>query len=109
LKLKWSFGLPGATHVYGQPSVWAGRVFVSADSGYVYSLNAATGCVYWSYLAEGAVRTAVNIAPVKDAQVKGGEYAAFFGDLKGNVYAVNARTGAKLWMVQVEDHPLTRL
>jgi len=104
LKLKWSFGLPGATHVYGQPTVVAGRVFVTADSGYVYALNASTGCVYWSYLAEAAVRTAVNIAPIK-----GGESAAFFGDLKGNVYAVNARTGAKLWMVQVEDHPLVRL
>src|SRR5580704_7594496 len=104
LKLKWSFGLPGATHVYGQPTVVAGRVFVTADSGYVYSLNAKTGCVYRSYLAEAAVRTAVNVAPVK-----GGEIAAFFGDLKGNVYAVNARTGAKMWIVQVEDHQLTRL
>ena len=109
LKLKWSFGLPGATHVYGQPTVVGGRVFVAADSGYVYSLNAATGCVYWSYLAEGAVRTAVVVDQVQRAQVKGGEYAAFFGDLKGNVYAVNARTGSKMWMVQVEDHPLTRL
>lgn len=104
LKLKWAFGLPGATHVYGQPSVVGGRVFVSADSGYVYSLNARSGCVYWSYLANGAVRTAVSVAPVKS-----GGIAAFFGDLKGNVYAVNARTGEKLWMVQVEDHPLTRL
>ncbi len=104
LKLKWAFGFPDATHVYGQPSVVAGRVFVSADSGYVYSLNASTGCVYWSYLAEAAVRTAVSVAPVK-----GRELAAFFGDLKGNVYAVNARTGAKMWMEQVEDHPLTRL
>jgi polyvinyl alcohol dehydrogenase (cytochrome) len=104
LKLKWAFGLPGATHVYGQPSVVAGRVFVTADSGYVYSLSAASGCVYWSYLAEAAVRTAVVVAPVK-----GGDLAAFFGDLKGNEYAVNARTGAKLWLVQVEDHPLTRL
>ncbi|MBV9398141.1 MAG: PQQ-binding-like beta-propeller repeat protein [Bryobacterales bacterium] len=104
LKLKWAFGLPGATHVYGQPSVVAGRVFVTADSGYVYSVSAASGCVYWSYLAEAAVRTAVVVAPVK-----GGDLAAFFGDLKGNEYAVNARTGAKLWTVQVEDHPLTRL
>ncbi|HEY7334447.1 MAG TPA: PQQ-binding-like beta-propeller repeat protein [Bryobacteraceae bacterium] len=104
LKLKWAFGLPGATHVYGQPSVVAGRVFVTADSGYVYSLSAASGCVYWSYLAEAAVRAAVVVAPVK-----GGDLAAFFGDLKGNEYAVNARTGARLWTVQVEDHPLTRL
>ncbi len=104
LKLKWSFGLPNATHVYAQPSVVAGRVFVASDSGYVYSLDAKTGCVYWSYLADGAVRTAITVA-----QPKGGEPAAFFGDLKGNVYAVNAHTGAKLWQVQVEDHPLTRL
>ena len=104
LKLKWSFGLPGATYVYGQPSVVAGRVFVAADTGYVYSLNAATGCIYGSFLAEGAVRTAVSVGPVN-----GGEFAAFFGDQKGNVYAVNARTGARIWSVQVEDHPLTRL
>lgn len=104
LKLKWSFGLPGATYVFGQPSVVAGRVFVAADTGYVYSLNAGTGCVYWSFLAEAAVRTAVSVAPVS-----GGEFGAFFGDQKGNVYAVNARTGARLWNVQVEDHPLTRL
>ena len=104
LKLKWSFGIPGATHVYGQPSVVAGRVFVSSDNGYVYSLNAASGCVYWSYLADASVRTAVTIAPMK-----GGDPAAFFGDLRGNVYAVNARTGAKLWTVLVDDHPLTRL
>ncbi len=82
----------------------AGRVFVAADSGYVYSVSAASGCVYWSFLAEGAVRTAVVIA-----QMKGGESAAFFGDLRGNEYAVNARTGVKLWMTQVEDHPLARL
>jgi len=104
LKMKWSFGLPGATYVYGQPSVVAGRVFVAADTGYVYALSAASGCVYWSYLAEGAVRTAVSVGPVN-----GGESAAFFGDQKGNVYAVNARTGTRIWSVQVEDHPLTRL
>ncbi len=104
LKLKWSFGLPGATSVYGQPSVVAGRVFVAADTGYVYSLDAATGCVYWSFLAEAGVRNAVSIAPVN-----GEEFAAFFGDQKGNVYAVNARTGSQIWTAQVEDHPLTRL
>jgi len=104
LKLKWSFGLPGATYVYGQPSVVAGRVFVAADTGYVYSVNAATGCVYWSFLAEAAVRTAVSVALLKS-----GEPAAYFGDQKGNVYAVNARTGERIWNVQVEDHPLTRL
>src|SRR5580698_8470435 len=45
LKLKWAFGIPGAKAVYGQPTVVAGRVFVGVDTGYVYSLDAATGCV----------------------------------------------------------------
>ena len=54
LTLKWAFGLPGATQVYGQPSVVAGRVFVAGNTGYVYSLDAGTGCVYWSFQALSA-------------------------------------------------------
>ncbi len=104
LKLKWAFGLPGATAVYGQPSMVAGRVFVAADTGYLYSLDAATGCVYWSFLAEAGVRNAVSVGPVT-----GGQFAAFFGDQKGNAYAVNARTGELIWSVQVDEHPLTRI
>src|ERR1700676_1768331 len=64
LKLKWAFGLPEATQVYGQPSVVAGRVFVAGNSGYVYSLDAMTGCVYWSFQALSAVRTATTVGPV---------------------------------------------
>jgi polyvinyl alcohol dehydrogenase (cytochrome) len=109
LKLKWSFGVPGATSVYGQPSVVAGRVFVAADTGYVYSLDAKTGCVYWSFLAEGGVRNAVSVGPLSASQGVGGEFAAFFADLKGNAYAVNARTGELIWTVEVDDHPLARL
>src|SRR5882724_6290309 len=48
LKLKWAFGYPGGTSANGQPTVVAGRVFVGTDTGYVYSLDAASGCVYWS-------------------------------------------------------------
>src|SRR5262245_57661392 len=59
LKLKWACGFPGARAVSGQPTVVGGRVFVSSDNGYVYSLDAATGCVYWSYRADAAVRSAV--------------------------------------------------
>ena len=42
LKLKWAFGFPGARAVSGQPAVVAGRVFVSADTGDVYALDAVT-------------------------------------------------------------------
>src|SRR5579864_4575000 len=49
LKLKWAFGFIGAKSVLGQPSIVAGRVFLGVDTGSVYSLDAATGCVYWSF------------------------------------------------------------
>src|SRR6266700_5567430 len=49
LKLKWAFGLAGAKQVFGEPVVVAARVFFSADTGMVYSLDANTGCVYWTF------------------------------------------------------------
>ncbi|MEQ1948592.1 MAG: PQQ-binding-like beta-propeller repeat protein [Bryobacteraceae bacterium] len=106
LKLKWAFGLPGATSVYSEPSAVGGRVFVAADTGFVYSLNAADGCVYWSFQAQSGVRTAITVAPLRN---RPNTSAAYFGDLKGNVYAVDARTGAQLWKVAADTHPLARI
>lgn len=105
LKLKWAFGFPGATSVYGQPSVVAGRVFVGVDSGYVYSIDAATGCVYWSFKADAGVRSAVSVG--KSARPD--QALAYFGDLKGNVYAVDARTGEQVWKTAADPHPQARV
>ena len=43
LKLKWAFGLAGAKEVFGEPVVAGGRVFVSDDTGAVYSLADSLG------------------------------------------------------------------
>jgi len=45
LKLKWAFGFPTGVSSFGQPTVVSGRVFVGSDIGYVYSLDAKSGCV----------------------------------------------------------------
>ena len=63
LKLKWAFGFPNGNSAYGQPSISAGRVFVGSDTGFVYSLDATTGCVYWSYRAKAGIRTAITVTP----------------------------------------------
>ena len=104
LALKWAFALPGATAVYGQPSVVDGRVYVGADSGYVYALDQRTGCVRWGFQAQAGVRNAVTVGAL-DARRR----AAYFGDLKGNVYAVDVATGAQVWTTRVEDHALTKI
>ena len=104
LKLKWAFGFPSAASMYGQPTVAAGRIFIGVDTGYVYSIDAKTGCVYWSFQAAAGVRNAINIGPVKGHGSTA--YAAYFGDLRGNVYALDAASGLPLWIVSVDPHPL---
>jgi polyvinyl alcohol dehydrogenase (cytochrome) len=98
LKLKWAFGYPGGLSAFGQPTVVAGRVFVGTDTGYVYSLDAKTGCVFWSYPAKAGVRNAMTVAMVA------GRPAVFFGDVKANVYGLDAQTGRQLWTNHVEEH-----
>ncbi len=96
LKLKWAFGFPGVTTAFGTTTVFGGRVFVGANDGSVYSLDAHTGCTYWTYTAAAGVR----VAPVI------GNGHAFFGDIKGNVYALDITTGQLIWKVRADEHPL---
>jgi polyvinyl alcohol dehydrogenase (cytochrome) len=107
LKLRWAFGFPGGVSAWGQPAVMGGRVFVGADTGYVYSLSARTGCVYWSFHAEAAVRTAISIGPLSAPGAA--RYAVYFGDLKANVYALDASTGKQLWIRHIENHYTARI
>jgi polyvinyl alcohol dehydrogenase (cytochrome) len=104
LKLKWAFGLPNAASMYGQPTIAGGRVFVGADTGYVYALDEKSGCLTWGFQAAAGVRNAVSVGPVKGHA--GSTYAAYFGDLRGNVYALDAATGKALWIVSADPHPL---
>jgi polyvinyl alcohol dehydrogenase (cytochrome) len=104
LKLKWAFGFPKGNSAYGQPSVFCGRVFIGSDTGFVYSIDTATGCVYWSYRAKAGVRTAITLAPTP-----GGKVLAYFGDIKGDVYAVNAESGVGVWMERADTHPIARI
>ncbi len=65
LKLKWAFGLPAGGETSGEPSVFGGRIFFGDYNSFAYSLDAATGCVYWSFHADAQIRTAALIAPIK--------------------------------------------
>ncbi len=107
LKLKWVFGLPNATSAYGQPTVVSGRLFVGADTGYIYSLDAQTGCVYWSYQSKAGVRNAMTIGEISGH--KGVRYAVYYGDLKANAYALDAQTGHLLWTSKIEEQYTNRV
>ncbi len=97
LKVKWAFGYAGATSAGGQPTVVGERLFVAGGDGRVYSLDARTGCVYWTFQPAGPARTAISVS--------GDGRAAYFGDMQGRAYAVDTATGALVWKTDVDEHP----
>ena len=82
LKVKWAFGFPGELSSDSQPTIAGGRVFAGTQSGVVYSLSAATGCVHWFFQADAAVRAAVSIGRIETNS--GPRYVAFIGDRAAN-------------------------
>jgi polyvinyl alcohol dehydrogenase (cytochrome) len=106
LQLKWAFAFPATYSTYGEPTIVDGHVFIGTDSGYIYSIDAATGCVHWSFQAQAGLRTPPMIAPIRPGSSR---MAAFTGDIRGNVYSLDATTGELLWKVPVDPHPLSRI
>jgi len=104
LTLKWAFGFPDASVAWSHPTVAAGRVFVGSQNGTVYSLDAKTGCIQWTFSAKGGVRTALAVAPAGASRL-----VVYFGDTAANAYAVDAETGKTLWVRRVDDHPSARI
>jgi polyvinyl alcohol dehydrogenase (cytochrome) len=122
LKLKWAFGYPAGVSANGQPAIVSGRVFVGSDNGYFYSLDAKTGCVYWSFENGSIIRNAPVVAPIAGdtppavtgrgappASQAPQRYAVFFGDGHANVYALDAQTGKLLWKTRVDSHFVARI
>jgi len=104
LRLKWAFGFAGQTLALAQPVVAGGRLFVGSGDGTVYSLDAKTGCQYWSFKAPVMARTAISVEATQE-----GRYAVYFGDVKANVFALDAQTGKLLWQTKVDEHPYARV
>jgi polyvinyl alcohol dehydrogenase (cytochrome) len=107
LRLKWVYGLPGEDQPRAQPAVADGRLFVGNKAGALYSIDAGSGCTYWTYLPRNGIRSAISVGPVVLADGSDG-YAVYFVDLRANVYAVNAHTGEELWTTRIETHPGVR-
>lgn len=105
LKLKWAFGFPFGNSAYSQPAMVGGRVFVGSDTGFIYSLDARTGCVHWSFRADAGVRTAMTLG----RGATSGTALVYFGDIRANVYAIDAQTGSLVWKERLDTHPVARI
>lgn len=106
LKLKWAFAYPNAIRARSQPALAGGALYVGSHDGTVFALDHKTGCVRWTFRTVAEVRTAIVVESWKDkdsATIK--HPKLFFGDLVGNVYAVDAVTGDLVWRDRPSDHP----
>jgi polyvinyl alcohol dehydrogenase (cytochrome) len=98
LKLKWAFGIPRVQAVRSQPVIYDGRVYVGANDGTVYSLDALSGCTFWATTGK-PVRSGLVIGS------RGSTAVVFYGDASGGVDALDAHSGALLWRTQADPHP----
>ena len=100
LKLKWAFAYPATVRARSRPTFAYGALYVGSQNGVVYALDAQSGCIRWSFETTAEVRTSV-LVPATGGRTK----RAFFADLIGRVYAVDATTGRELWRRRADEHP----
>jgi len=100
LKVKWAFAYPGAMRARSRPTFAYGALYVGSQNGTVYALDGKSGCIRWTFSTTAEVRTSVLVPPTT-----GKKKIAYFGDIIGRVYAVDALTGRELWRQRVDDHP----
>lgn len=103
LKLKWAYAFDGDITAFAQPTVIDGHVFIGSAGGVIQALRAESGCIEWTFQANGPVRSAIVAAPL------GKNHALLFADLTGWYYALEAETGHLLWKKRPEEHEATRL
>ncbi|HEU5294483.1 MAG TPA: PQQ-binding-like beta-propeller repeat protein [Burkholderiaceae bacterium] len=102
LRVKWVYGVPETGIMNAQPTVVGGRIFVGGRK--VVSLDAASGCLLWEFGPDANVRTAMTVGAGS-----AGASTVYFGDMRANLYAVDAATGALRWRIAVESHPGARI
>ena len=73
LKVKWAWAHPGPMAT-GQPTIIGDRLYLTIEAGMIVSLNAQTGCTYWTMQPGAAVRAAVSVGPMppgSQSQIRG--------------------------------------
>ena len=96
-EIKWQAGSLGlsfgrAGGFYSTPAVAFGRVYNGNKDSRVYSFDAETGELAWTYSTSSYVYSGGAVADTKTTQP-----TVYIGSYDGNVYALDARTGEPRW------------
>ncbi len=102
LQARWAVEMPGDTVVESVPLVADGILYTTGMPGQVYALDARTGRQIWKYERKQKVVNPYEINRVnRGVAILGNRL--FFGTLDAALVALDRRTGALLWEVQVGD------
>jgi len=105
LKVKWAFSVAGGR--VGQPTVIGDHLFFVTFAGDAFSLDAKTGCVYWRKALGAPARQSPIVERRSGAAPSG--WVVYVGDNNRDFHAMDAMTGAELWKVNLDRHPLSML
>ncbi len=105
LKVKWAFSLAGGRA--GQPTVIGDDLFLVTFAGDAFSLDAKTGCVHWRKALGAPARESPIVAHRPGASPSG--WIVYVGDNNRDFHALDAMTGAELWKLNLDHHPLSML
>ena len=112
---KWKFKT--GARIVSSAAVSAGKVFFESYDGALYALDAATGAKAWSFATGGERRFSARhlhgMTPVAETMPDVFDFylsspavwngAVYFGSGDGNVYALDAATGAQRWRFATGD------
>ena len=104
LEVKWAFAYPNAIQARSQPAFGGGLLYFGSNDGTVRAVDADSGCLVWTFKANGEVRNAIVMEPWPEG-VQTIDPTIYFADIVARVYAVSARTGELKWSAKVDDHP----
>ncbi len=100
LKLDWVFAYPDGTRSRVQPTLAGDTLFTADQTGAIYALNAASGCVRWRVQTAQEIRSALVVG----TNATGGATTLYFGDIAGNVHALDIAGRKLIWSVRPELH-----
>lgn len=78
--------------IHASPAAAQGRVFVGAENGNLYALDAKTHALQWLYHARGGIASTPAVA----------DGIVYFLDRAGDVHALKAADGAPLWTFRTQ-------
>ena len=61
LRLKWAFATPNVSTMRSQPAVSDDTIFLPTLAGRLYALDRESGCIRWTYRADGPLRTSATL------------------------------------------------